>query len=581
MGSRFRFAWVAGLIALAAVVAAACGGGGTEHAALTADTPGAGLPADAAPAADQHLVVQNGEPEFYDPHRSNFGADIYVARMMFRGLYQLVDDGGSVRVEPEMAASEPSVNGSVYTVRLKSGLKWSDGQPVTAADFVYGIQRECDPAVAAPYQYMVGGGILGIVGCDEFFGALGTPQEPKSPTPEELQRLRDAVGVKALDDLTLQVTLAAPKPTFTTIMALWPAFPARRDVVEKFGDRWTDPGNIVVNGPFVISDLVPGDHATFRPNPEWTLGPRPALQEITMRFVDDLDVATRAFQTGELDLTTVPAAEIPVIEGDAALKGQFVKVGSSGIWSLKMNLAKPPLDRPEVRLALSRAIDRQSLVRTVFNDAFIPATYWIVQGVPGYQGNAAFEDTIGFDAEAARNALAAAGYPGGQGFPTLTLTVLDRPDRRAEGEFLQKEWRDILGINVQIQALDGRSAGQAFNSGNFELLSSAWQLDYPDAENQLIGLFDTGGGNNAYACSDPDIDAKLRAAATEADNSTRIRLLSEAETLVVDRLCGVAPLYQSAFIYLVAGKVGGVTPNGALDIGGPGNWCAECWYVRK
>lgn len=300
-----------------------------------------------------------------------------------------------------------------------------------------------------------------------------------------------------------------------------------------------------------------------------------------MRFVDDLDVATRAFQTGELDITSVPAAEIPVIEGDARLQQQFVKVGSAGIWSLKMNLAKPPLDNPDVRLALSRATDRDSLVKTVFNDAFIPATYWIVQGVPGYQGNAAFQDTIGFDPEAARKALADAGYPGGQGFPTLTLTVLDRPDRRAEGEFLQAQWRDILGINVEIQALDGRSAGQAFNSGNFQLLSSAWQLDYPDAENQLIGLFDTGAGNNAYGCSDPEIDAKLKAAATETDNAARVRLLSEAETLVVSRLCGVAPLYQSAFLSLVGSKVGGVTPNGSLDIGGPGNWCVECWYVRE
>lgn len=580
MKSSFRFAWMAGLIAVGTLFVVGCGGG-SEDAASTSQTPSTSLPADAAPSADQRLVVQNGEPEFYDPHRSNFGADIYVARMMFRGLYRLVDDGGSVRVEPEMAASEPSVNGSVYRVRLKSGLKWSDGQPVTAGDFVYGIQRECDPAVAGPYQYMIGGGILGVVGCDEFFGALGTQQQPRNPTAEELQQLRDAVGVRALDDLTLEVTLASPKPTFTTIMSLWPAYPSRRDVVEKFGDEWTEPGNIVVNGPFVISGLVPGDHATFRPNPQWTLQPQPALQEITMSFVDDLEVALRAFQTGELNLTTVPAAEIPVIEGNASLRQEFVKVGSAGNWSLKMNLAKPPLDNPDVRLALSRAVDRESLVKTVFNDAYIPATYWIVEGVPGYQGNSPFQDRIGFNPDGARTALAAAGYPEGKGFPTLTITVLDRPDRRAEGEFLQKEWRDILGINVEIRPLDGRSAGQAFNSGNFELLASGWQLDYPDPENQLIGLFDTGGGNNPYGCSDPDIDAKLGAAATEADNSARIRLLQEAETLIVDRLCGVAPLYQSALLFLVDSQVGGVTPNGSLDIGGPGNWCVECWYVRE
>ena len=203
-----------------------------------------------------------------------------------------------------------------------------------------------------------------------------------------------------------------------------------------------------------------------------------------------------------------------------------------------------------------------------------------VQGLTGHQGNEPFENIIGYDTAAAKKALADAGYPDGQGFPTLKLTIVDRPDRKAEGEFLQKSWKETLGINVEIQAVDAKTRSQTFNTKNFELFPGGWQIDYPDPENVLIGLFDTGGGNNQYECSDPDIDAKLKAAGTETDNAKRIKLLQDAETLIVTRLCGMAPIWQGAFLYLADSKMGGLHPNGQIDAAMPGNWCAECWFVK-
>ena len=549
-------------------------------------TPGAGASPTAgaqAPPEQQEIVVQSGQPEFYDPHRSNFEQDIAIARMLWRGLYQLqVGADGGIEAVPAMADGEPTVNGNVYTVKLKSGLKWSDGVALTTKDFVYGVQRECDPAVASPYQYVLGASILGIAGCDEFFGALGTADEPKTPTPEELQAVRDAVGIKAIDDTTLEVTLLAPKPTFTTIMSLWAAFPARQDVIEQFGDKWTDPGNIVTNGPFILTGLTPGagGEVVLEPNPNWALEPKPALRKLTIKFLDDTEAAFRAFQTGELDITVVPAVEIPTIEADAALKEQFLLVGSARIWAVEMQMENEVIANPKVRLALSRAIDRETLVKVVYSDAYLPATYWLVQGLPGFQGNATFEDITGYDPEAAKQALADAGYPNGEGFPTLRLTVLDRPDRKAEGEFLQNAWKDILGIDVTIEVGDAKTRSSAFNTENFDLYMGGWQNDYPDPENSLIGLFDTDGGNNHYNCSDPDIDAKLLAASKETDNAARIKLLQEAETLIVTTLCGAAPIYQNAIPYLVDSKMGGINPNGQIDAAMPGNWCAECWFVK-
>ncbi len=559
------------LVAVLALVTVGCGGDDEEGKETPKATTGA---AAVAPADQQKIVVQSGEPEFFDPHRSNFEQDIAVERMLYRGLYQLVlNDADEVQAVPAMAAGEPTVNGNVYTVKLKSGLKWSDGEPLTAKDFEYGMKRECSPEVAGPYQYLLGDTILGIVGCDNYFNAV-------DKTPEEQAALRDAMGVKAIDDLTLEITLAIPKSTFTTIMSLWATFPARQDVIEKFGDKWTDPGNFVGNGPFILTEFVAKDHVTLKPNPNWALEPKPVLQEITVKFIDDTEVAFRAFQTNELDMTLIPAAEIPTVEGDAALKSQYVKVSAGRIWSVEMQMKNEIIKDFNVRLALSRAIDRATLVKVVYNDAYVPATYWLVEGIPGHQGNAPFENLIGYDPEAAKKALADAGYPDGQGFPGLKITTLDRPDRKAEAEFLQKAWKETLGIDVSIEAVDAKTRSQTFNSKNFELFPGGWQIDYPDPENPLIGLFDTGGGNNQYECSDPDIDAKLKAASTETDNAARIKLLQEAETLVVTKLCGAAPIYQTAMPYLVDSKIGGVRPNGSLDAAMPGNWCPECWFVK-
>jgi oligopeptide transport system substrate-binding protein len=586
LNRRWRLPLLLGaFIAVLTLVAVACGGDEEEEeASPTAAgevTEEAGGGEEAAPADQQVLVVQQNEPEFFDPHRSNFEQDISIEKMVFRGLYQLVpsEDGG-VEAVPAMAEGEPEVDGNVYTVKLKSGLLWSDGEPLTAQHFADGVLRSCSPEVGSPYQYILGASILGIVGCDEYATALGTEEEPKSPTPEELQALRDAVGVEAVDDTTLQVSLLQPKTTFTIIMSLWSAFPARLDVIEQFGEKWTDPGNIVTNGPYTITEFVPKDHVLLEPNPNWALDPKPAIQKLTIRFIDDTAVAFRAYQTGEIDIVNFPESEIPTVEANPDLKEAYLLEGTGRQDAVEIQLEDPTLSDFNVRLAISRAIDRETLNDVVYNGASIAATYWLVEGVPGYQGNEPFESVIGYDPDAAKQALTDAGYPDGQGFPGLTLVMRDDAVQRSLGEFLQNQWKTVLNINVELEFVDAKTRSDRFNTEDFQLFRGGWQIDYPDPENLLIGLFDTGGGNNHYNCSDPDIDAALAAAATETDNDARIKLLQEAETLVVTKLCGVAPITQLARVYLVNPKVGGLVPNGAIDSGLPGNWGVENWFVK-
>ncbi len=586
------FLLFAGLMSAMLVVAAACGGGkssadktATAGAGGGAKSPAAsststgGTQADAAPADQQKIVVQQPEPQFYDPHRSNFEQDIAVERMLFRGLYSLTDDGsGGVKVVPAMAAGDPTVNGNVYTVKIKPGNKWSDGKPVTAADFVFGFQQECDPAVASPYQYVLGAGLGDLKGCDDLFN---------NKDASKTQALTDALGVKAVDDSTVEFTLTKPIPTFTTIWALWAAFPTRKDIVTQFGDKWTDPANIVTNGPYTLKEVVAKDHATLVPNPNWT-GQKPTIQQITLKFIDDLAAAFKAYQNGELQSTQILATDTTVVKDNSSLKDQLVIVPSSRITTIEVQMKDPILGGTGIsdqkafnlRLALSRAIDREQLVQAVYDGVHAPATYWVVKGLKGFQGNAPFESTIGFNLDAAKKALSDAGYPNGQGLPTFTLVYRDTPERRNEGAFLQKAW-DAIGVKVETQFVDSKTRSATFNSEKFQLFQGGWQLDYPDIENPLVGLFNTGGGNNHYNCSSPVADKAFQDAASATSEDARIKAYQAVETEIVTKLCGIIPMYQDSLPFMQSSKLGGVVSNGVINAGTPGNYCVECWYVKK
>jgi oligopeptide transport system substrate-binding protein len=587
---QWRFVSLAIVAVLVLTALAACGdddSGGSPTPTGGATTAGGD---DMAPADQQKLVTQSGEPQFFDPHRSNFEQDIAIERMLFRGLYRLVStSSGGAEVEPAYADGEPTVSadGKVFTVKIKSGLTWSDGEPITAEQFADGVKRGCDPSVASPYAYLLQsaavGGIIGVKGCDEYSAALGTADAPLTPTDAELAALRDAVGAKAIDDTTLEITLVDAKlpSTFEDVFSLWVAFPARMDVIQQFGDQWTDPANIVVNGPFTLTEYVPQDHVTLKPNANYGLDGKAKLQQLTVKFIDDYSVAELAFKNGELDQTRVPDTDVPTLQADSTYADQTLVVGSARITALEMQLTDPVLAKDKVRLALSQAIDRDKLAEVTTSNVGLPAEYWLVKGLPGYQGRDKFKTAIGYNPTAAKQALADAGYADGAGFPELELTVLDTPVRKAQADFLKAAFKDVLNIDIKITAVDAKTRSAAFNSGNFQLFIGGWQLDYPDPENPIIGLFDTGGGNNKYNCSDAGIDAAITAGSKATTLADHIAQFQNAEDLIVTKVCGVAPFLQEGLPYLVSPKMGGVQANGTIDAGQPGNWCAECWYVKK
>ncbi len=577
------FLILAGLLSAVLVFGAACGGDDDDAGD---NTPTAGETADAttgpgdggegqAPADQQKLTATSTAPQFVDPHKSNFEQDIALARMLWRGLYNLADDGeGGVEVVPDMADGEPTVSGTEYTVKIKPGQEWSDGQPVTAADFVYGLTRACDPEVAAPYQYILGAGLLDLNGCD----ALTQNQDPA-----QREALIAALGATAPDDSTLVLSLGRTVPNFTTLMSLWITYPAREDVVSANPDTWSNPETIVANGPFTMTAFTPGNGglAVMAPNPGWQ-GKQPALQEVTIRFIDNLASALTDFPD-QIHLTAIQPTDVSAARDR---HGDQIQVDPGArITAVEVQMEDETLDDFNVRLALSRAIDREELVRVVYDDVHTVAHYWTAQGIVGHLGDEPFEGAIGFDVEAAKSALSEAGFPDGAGFPAMGILLTDSPTNRDFADYLVKAWQDNLGITVTPEFVDGDTRSDRFNAEDFQLLPGGWQSDYPDIENFIVGLFDTpppppASNNNKYNCSLPEIDAAITAGGQATDNEARIEAYQEAEREIVDNLCGAIPIYQNGRPWAIDDSVGGVIRNGVLDASMPGSWCTECWFIK-
>src|SRR3972149_6217510 len=270
-----RSRWLGLLAAIAVIAVVAFAACKEDKGAGKTPTPGAGERIDGGT-----LTVASVEGDKLDPHQSSFATEISFERMLWRGPYTL------------------------------------------AEDFVMAILRTCNPDVAGEYQYV----LSNVVGCDDYYAAYGTEDEPKTPTAEELEALKNAVGVRATGDTTYEITLPTPQPTFTIILSLWVAFPVPVQLFPNPGDEWPAPapdypGKLAYNGPYIATEYEPGDHTTLVPNPNWVGDVKPTLDTLVLRFIDDFAVADRAYEAGEVDFANVNLTEL------SALRDQFEPTG--------------------------------------------------------------------------------------------------------------------------------------------------------------------------------------------------------------------------------------------------------------
>lgn len=574
--SNSKWRLLLSLFALLAVSAfvVACGDDDDDDGEAT--TAPSGSPTAAGTTAPTAVAKPSGtitigatQFETWDPHFSDFAQDIAHFMKVWRGMYELDLNDKPV---PSMAAAAPTVStdGKTYTIKLKPGLKWSDGQPLEAQDFVMGIQRTCDFANAGHYQYI----LTAIVGCDAAYDAKN-----KDKTPAEIETIRKAVGVKAIDATTVEIKLTDPQPTFPILLALWPTFPVPKHVVKTVDAKWPAPLEIPYNGPFKASKYTEKSSMELVPNENWIGAEKPKVEKIILKYVDDPAVLNNAYRAGEVDATVANKPEIDKLKTEFAKELQIYP--ATRTIGLEFQLKDPTMAKDDVRIALSRATDRATMMKVVFKDVNTATTSWVPPARNGLKGGE-YDSILGFDAAKAKEALTKAGYPNGQGFPSVTMLLVDSATNKLLGEFLQAEWKKHLNIDLKLEFTDSKTRSSRFNSGDFQIVTGGWQEDYPDPENWFLGLWETGGSINKTTTSIKALDDLVAKAKFNTNDEQRRGQYRDAEKLLLEKASGIAPLYHTMAAFLVKPAIKGmIEAKRPGDTFVPGDWNPELWSTTK
>ncbi len=492
-------------------------------------------------AGEKILSVQIGpNPETIDPALNSAVDGGNMLLHSFECLLVVNEEG---QLAPGQAESwETSEDGLTWTFHLREGLKWSDGTPLTANDFVYSWKRVCDPMTAAPYAETV----LGMVeGFDEAIGGN-----------------LDALKVEAPDDQTLVVTLSAPCSFFGSLAALATLSPVQQATVEANGDQWAVSAETYVsNGPFYVSEWVPKSYILMSKNPNYWNADAIKLDGIKFNLIEDANAAYSAYQTEEvLFIKDVPTEEISSLTGQP----DFYVDPIIGTYYVSVNTQKEPFNDAKVRKALSLAIDREYVANTLMQGTYSPASNFMGPGwidtdgkafVDNANGGQPYIDTANHEAnlEEAKKLLADAGYPDGAGL-SFTYSTNDAGYHRVVAEYLQQAWGE-LGIDVKVDIVEWASFTPMRRNGDYDASRNGWVGDYDDPSNMLDLLFSTNG-NNDGKFNNADYDAAMTLSRTTLDAAERSQALHQAEDILMEEAGCIPVAYYNDF-WLQSDKIVG------------------------
>ncbi len=482
-------------------------------------------PTSTTPAVPQILRVNiAGEPAQIDPNRASWSTERTVIMQVFEGLLGFNQDltlrAIGAKEIPTVGNGGISVDGKTYTFTLRPEVTWSDGKKVTAKDYEYSIKRLFDPINAAEYASFY----FDIVGSEDYF----TSADKDAATQASLKA---AIGVKAINDTTLEIKLNAPRPTFLQLMALWPVYPIREDIVTQYGDTWTEPPHYIGNGPFLMTEWVHSDHIKLVKNPNYW-GTKAKLDEIWLKMITDVNAEFAAYQNNELDIAQVPAGTEQSVMNDPSLSPEILRYAELVTFAFQFNVTVPPFDNVNLRRALNAAIDRDAFINNVRAGVGKAAYSWIPPGMPGY--DASLGSDYHFNVTKAKQFLADAGYADGSEVPELRLQYADTGANPTIAQFVQNQIKVNLNIDVALEPMERKAFTQAVNSEQYTWAWYGWGADYPDPDNWLPELFGTDAGNNHTNYSNPAFDALCAQAKNELDNTKRLALWAQAQKMVVD-----------------------------------------------
>ena len=502
-----------GVLAALTVVLAAC-----TASPGTSGQPSGSAGASVTPAEQVLRVDIGGEPPTLDPTAATDSASIQVLRSL---TYPLAYFDKDLNVVPGLADSwDISADGQTITFHLKEGLKYSNGDPIVAGDFVFSWKRLIDPRTAAGYSYVM----ADVVGGSELLGA--------DPATDDIDALLANFGVEAPDDSTFVVHLSHAASYFVYIATLWVTVPLEASWVSTEG--FTEAENYVSSGPMQLTTWEHNAQIVLQPNPNWTAGPAPTLSEIDMSMIADPAASLGAYEADQLDIGTVPSQEVTRIQGDPTLSQQVLQGDVLSIYYFGFDMKDPngPFAKSlNLRKAFVESIDRTTMIQVAFGGIGSVAYSLVPPGMPGYQDTKFLDynlDQAHADFDAAMQEL-------GITAADLHLQIGYNADSNHENkvEFMQGQWTTAFGITVEPVSLEWGAYLDRLAQDPFDIFRLGWGADYPHPNNFLTDLISCSSGNNNMGYCNESVDALLAQAATKATLDEQVPLYNQAQDQVM------------------------------------------------
>ncbi|MFB6350503.1 MAG: peptide ABC transporter substrate-binding protein [Bradymonadaceae bacterium] len=483
------------------------------------------------------------DPETFDTAKMSGAPEGRVAFNIFEGLLTPAKTTKGAKssedlVRPGVAKNwKVSDDGKTYTFHLREDAKWSNGQPVTAQDFAYAWKRAITPGFPADYAQL-----LNVIKNAEAYNTGEISDFSK-------------VGVETPDKHTLVVHLKHPTPYFLELCAFYTFFPQPKKVIEKHGEKWTRSKNIVTNGPYILKSYKPQQEIVLEKNPDYWDAENVDIERAKLRIIKDKNAVVNAYKTGELDWT---GTRLPISQISSLLMhDDYNREPMLGIYYYRINVTNEdsPLNNPKVRRALGLAVDRGSIVENVLNGLYDRANSFVPKNMPGYESTT----TTNFDVKKARKLLAEAGYPEGEGFPTITVLYNTDKNHKLVAESIQAMWKKNLGVDIELQNKEWKTYLEDIDNLNYQIARAGWIGDYNDPMT-FLDMWVTGNGNNDTGWSNDKYDSLIAKARETTDEDKRRKILQEAETLLMEK-GPVIPIYDLSNNMLLSSDVKGFNPH--------------------
>lgn len=502
--------------------------------------------------ADQTLNVVGYEYKTLDPAQASDAETFTTFTHVYEGLLrEVVKDG---KVTTELAGAEKmdvNADKTVYTFTLRKGATWSDGVPVKAQDYVFGWKRQADPRTGSDYMTYLAE--IGVKGADELLDAVKKKEESK------YQQLVDNLGVKALDDNTLQVTLKAPTAYFLSGVAFKGLVPGREDLAKKLGDKYgSDFSTMVYNGPFVISDFQKGSKIVYKKNEKYWDAKNISLTQINASVITEPATIVKMLESKELDLVTrgVTGDDLAKLKKAADAK-EYTYIGGphTGAYFMYLNTnngsnMNPVMKNQKVREALSLALNRQQFLDVVFK-SMIASNGIVPSGIMA--GDKDYRKEVAEPLKAVKDdpkklmteGLAELGITDPSKVNLTLLLSKASSTTKAYGDYIQKLYKDTFGITItQKFSVDSPTYFAERTKGNFDLCAGGWGADYNDVHS-FFAVFLSDSGNNNGKYTNAEYDKLVKAAGSEADSAKRVQLYKQAEELLIAKDAGIIPTYYN------------------------------------